>query len=235
MIIWLMLFLLIIGISFILALRSMKDYQEIPKDSKVEYGLFLIRQTENFDASILDSIGKLILEGSLIISLERLFKGKKVALTIFGPKNILDKFREGLNLLELEDYTLDLDSKNVSIWEVGVKGAVKPNLDSPNNIFKSLSELGDEDQFFWQVVLGAKKVKDNLSFQTQIRAVVYCQDPVRKKITPILQEGKFGELTKVPKPFSTEQMMAFYHLRVLSKDSNGPILDSEGIIRLLKV
>ncbi|EKD84968.1 MAG: hypothetical protein ACD_38C00123G0003, partial [uncultured bacterium] len=89
MILWLILFLLIIGISFILAFRSMKDYQEIPKASKVEYGLFLIRRTDSFDAGVLGSIGKFMLDNSLIISLERLFKGNKAALTIFGPKEIL--------------------------------------------------------------------------------------------------------------------------------------------------
>lgn len=226
MIIGLILFLLIIGISFILAFRSMKDYQEIPKDSKVEYGLFLIRQTASFGASILDSMGRLMLEAGLIISLERLFKGHQAALTIFGPKKILDKFKESLNLLELEDYTLELDNKDISVWEVGMKSASK--LDLP--------ELGNEDQFFWQVVLGAKKVKDNLSFQTQIRAVVYCQDPQRRKVlVPMFENLQTGGLVKIPRPFSTEQMMAFYKLRSLSKDSNGPILDSEGVMSLLKV
>lgn len=236
MILWLALFLLIVGISFVLAFRSMKDYQEIPSHAKVEYGLYLVRQTDNFNANFLDSIGLLILDEGLIISLERLFKGPKAALTIFGPKKVLEKFIPTLNLLELEDYTVDCDSKDVSIWEVGGKDPKKPDLDSANDIFERLSELGEEDQFFWQVILGVRKEKGSFFFQTQIRAVVYCKDPSRKKIlTELLQDLKMGELTKVPKPFSVEQMLIFYHLRSLGKDSSGPVLDSEGVMRLLKV
>src|SRR3989344_4321201 len=236
MILWLILFLLIIGISFILAFRSMKDYQEIPKASKVEYGLFLIRRTDSFDAGVLGSIGKFMLDNSLIISLERLFKGNKAALTIFGPKEILNRFSASLSLLELEDYILDCQTEDLSIWEVGVKENTGPNFDDQNNIFANLSQMGDEDQFFWQVILGSRKEKDNISFQTQIRAVVYSKDPSRKKIlTSLLQGLKLGKLAKIPKPFSTEQMMDFFRSRSLSKDSNGPILDSVGVMRLLKV
>lgn len=234
MILWIILFLLIVAISFVLAYRSMKDYSEIPKASKVEYGLFLIRQTENFTASALDSIGELMLEAGLIISIERLFKGTQAALTIYGPKIILDKFTPNLNLLELEDYASRLESKDISIWEVGLRDQ-KGYLGGPN-IFQNLSQLGQEDQFFWQVVLGSRKEKGSISFQTQIRAALFCKDPSRKKVlTSSLQELKPGELTKIPKPFSTEQMMDFFKMRSLSKDSNGPILDSEGVLSLLKV
>lgn len=235
MVFWIILFLLIVGISFILAYRSMKDYSEIPKTSKAEYGLFLIRQTENFSSSTLNSIGELMLEAGLIISIERLFKGTQAALTIYGPKNILDKFTSGLNLLELEDYMPKLSIQDVSIWEVGARDQ-KGYRSGPNNVFENLSQLGQEDQFFWQVVLGPKKEKGSISFQTQIRAVVYSKDPEKKKsLTALLQELKSGELTKIPKPFSVEQMMDFFKLRSLSKDSNGPILNSEGVLSLLKV
>ncbi len=235
MILWVILFFLIIGISFILAFRSMKDYQEIPQKSKVEYGLFLIRATEGFDVNTLNSIGKLILDEGLIISIERLFKGTQSALTIFGPKNILNNFSVRLNLLELEDYTETLDAGNISIWEVGVKSGQNLKLDSPNNIFNNLSQLGSEDRFFWQVVLSARRGED-LTFQTQIRAAISSKDLLnRKTLIPLFQNLTFGELTKVPKPYSTEQMMLFFKLRSLSKDSNGPILSSEGVMRLLKV
>ncbi len=235
MVFWIILFLLIIGISFILAYRSMKDYSEIPKTSKVEYGLFLIRQTENFTTSTLNSIGEYMLEAGLIISIERLFKGTQAALTIYGPKNILDKFTSVLNLLELEDYTSRLISQDVTVWEIGTKDK-KGYLGGPNDVFSNLSQLGQEDQFFWQMVLGPKKVKSNISFQTQIRAVVYSKDPEKKKIlVSLLQELSSGELKRIPKPFSTEQMMDFFKLRSLSKDSNGPILNSEQVLSLLKV
>lgn len=236
MFLWLVLFLLVVGISFILAFRSMKDYQEIPQKSKAEYGLFLIRQTENFDVTILDSIGKLMLSEGHVISIERLFKGSQAALTIFGPKRILGGYIGELNLLELEDYASDLSDKDVSIWELGIKNTGKFNPINLNNIFKDLPTLGDNDQFFWQVVTGAREGKEDLSFQTQIRAAFYTEDPVsRKTLLPLLQNLKFSELIKIPKPFSSEQMMIFFKLRSLSQDSKGLILNSPGLMRILKI
>lgn len=235
MVFWIILFLLIVGASFVLAYRSMKDYQEIPEIKRIEYGLFLVRQTEKFTAATLDSIGELLLDPGLIISIERLFKGTQAALTIYGPKMILDKFSLILNLLELEDYASGFDIEDISIWEVGSKDQ-KNRPEGSNNIFQNLSRLGLDDHFCWQVVLGPKKEKGFISFKTQIRAVVYSRNPENKKmLTSLLGELKLGELTKIPKPFSTEQMMNFYKLRSLGKDSNGPILDSAGVINLLKV
>lgn len=227
MILWLILFLIIVGISFILAFWSMRDYQEIPQQSKAEYGLFLIRRTDNLNFEILDVFRRSMLDRGFIISMERLFKGKQAALAIFGPKKILEQYSQQLNLLELEDYALNLVSENIIIWEVGVKG-------STDNIFKNLPELTHEDQFFWQVILA--RAGDDLSFQTQIRAAVYSKDPLRRKaLASMLQNLNIGELIKIPRPFSQEQMMNFYKLRSLDKASNGPVLVSKGVMCLLKI
>lgn len=229
MILWLALFFLVIAISFILALRSMKDYQEIPQQSKLEYGLFLIRQKENFNSKALDSIRKFLLEeAGLIISIERLFKGSQAALTIFGPKSLLDKFASEFNLLELEDYASVLESQHVSAWEVGVKDVSRFKSGSPDNVFQNLPLLESGDQFFWQVIVGGDK--------TQIRAALYSKDSVRRqRLAPLFQNLASGQLIKIPKPFSSEQMMAFYRLRSLDRDSKAPILDSEGIMRIVKI
>lgn len=228
MILWLILFLLIVGISFILAFWSMRDYQEIPQQSKAGYSLFLIRRTDSLNSEILDVIRKSMLKQGLIISIERLFKGKKAALAIFGPKKILEQFTKQLDLLELEDYTLNLAGQDIFIWEIGVKG-------STNDIFKHLPVLEHEDQFFWQVILSAKEGGD-LSFQTQIRAAVYSKDPVRRKtLVPLFQNLSIGQLVKIPRPFSQEQMMSFYKLRSLDKVGHGPVLTSLRVMSLLKI
>lgn len=235
MILWIALFILIIGISFVLALQSMKDYQEIPQQSKTEYGLFLIRQTTAFTPGLLNSLHHIMLKKGLVISIERLFKGHKAALTLFGPKEILVQYSNQLDLLELEDYTLNLDGKNIHAWEVGVKEANRLNTKLVSDIFKDLPVLADEDQFFWQIILGAKRDK-NFLFQTQIRAIVYSKDPQRQKTNgPLFQNLSLGELVKVPRPFGTEQIVNFFKLRSLSQDSNGPILDSNGVVSLLRV
>lgn len=213
----------------------MRDYQEIPQKTKVEYGLFLIRQIENFNADVLRSIRDLMHSEDLIISVERLFKGKKAALTIFGPQKILAQFMDRLNLLELEDYAERLGSENVFTWEIGVKDSRSLNLEELN-IFKNLPEFHEEDQFFWQVILAPKGKHEDLFFQTQIRAAFLTKDTQRKKIfTPLLQNLNAGGLMKVPKPFSTEQMISFYRLRSLSQDTNGPRLTPDGVTRLLRI
>lgn len=227
-ILWIALFLIIIGISFVLAFQSMKDYSEAPEQLKVEYGLFLIRRIENFNSSVLESIRKLISEQGLIISFERLFKGSQAALVIFGPKGVLEQFKASLDLLELEDYTEGLDTKGMVIWEVGTRHTSDLDLETTSSIFEALPLLREEDQFFWQVVIG--------STQIQIRAALYCQDPLRRKtLASSLQNLKFGKLIKVPRPYGTAQMLTFYKERMLSRDSKGPILDSLGLMRLLKI
>lgn len=234
MVLWILLFILIVATSFVLAFLSMKDYQEIPLQSKVEYGLYLIRQPQGFSGNFLDDIGRVLQDGSLLVSIERLFKGNQAALTIFGPKNLLSQFNSNLNLLELEDYTQNLSVADLSIWEMGVKNQNQVVTGS-NEIFSHLSQLGPEDQFFWQIVLGAKKQGENLAFQTQIRAVVYSKDPNKKQsLVSLFQDLKSAELSKVPRPFSPELMMDFYRQRSLGKDSSGPILTSEGVINLLR-
>ncbi|MBI2330503.1 hypothetical protein HYU94_03855 [Candidatus Daviesbacteria bacterium] len=199
----------------------MKDFQEIPQKAKEEYGLFLIRHINGLDTAILDSILKQAGQDGSIVSIERLFKGNLTTLTIFGPKTVLTKFNDNLGLLELEDYVANLDSKHISTWEIGMKDAAQFSPKDINNIFNSLPKLGKEDQFFWQVVLGRD--------QSQIRAALYSQDAKKHKTWV---PGKF---TKVPRPFSAEQMMDFYKLRTVSRDSKIPVLTPESIMQLLKV
>ncbi|OGE64739.1 hypothetical protein A3I48_04425 [Candidatus Daviesbacteria bacterium RIFCSPLOWO2_02_FULL_36_7] len=228
MILWIILFLLVVGISFLLALRSMRDYQEIPQTKTTEYGLFRIRQIENFDENILNSLREHINAESLILSIERLFKGKQTALVVFGPKKVLGNFADRLNLLELEDYAADLNHEDTSTWEIGMKNSKNISSENLNNIFKNMPELAGEDQFFWQVVLG--------KHQTQIRAAFFNKDSQRREVLiPLLQDLGAGELVKIPRPFSKEQMMGFYQLRSVANDSGMPVLTSSEITQLIKI
>lgn len=218
MILWVLLFLLVIGISFVLAFRSMKDFQEIPQRINVDYGLFLVRQIKNFNANLLDSIRQEVSVQGGVLSLERLLKGRQAALTVFGPKNILAQFQSELDLLELEDYTTEFEGNDISVWEVGVKD---------KELFGNLPQLEAEEQFFLQVIPGKNQV--------QIRAAVFSKDPIRKKMLSSVQSLNTWGLNKIPKPFLNEQMIEFYKARSLSKETAGPILDTEGIMRLLTV
>lgn len=234
MILWLALFFLVIAISFILALQSMREYQEIPLKSKEEYGLYLIRNVINLDAKLLKSLREHIAADGLLISIERLFKGQKAALTIFGPKRVLGNFRADLSLLELEDYSLNLNNTDIYIWEMGTKNK-ELKIENLQPIFSNLPALSEEEQFFWQVVLGAKEGRSE-AFQSQIRAAVYSKDPARRRELALLFQNLSNDgLIKVPRPYSPEQMTSFYRLRSLGKDSQGPILHPEKVVDIVKI
>src|SRR5688572_3161726 len=124
MILWVVLFVLVVAISFVLAAQSMRDFSEVPA-KEAEYGLFLIRNTVALTPAVLDSIKNELLESKTIISFERLFKGGKSALVAFGPRELLLNHQSALDLLELEDYTQNVEVEHISAWEVVVKKDAK--------------------------------------------------------------------------------------------------------------
>ncbi len=218
---WVVLFILVVAISFVLAARSMKDFTEIPTSSE-EYSLFLIRKTDSLTAELLNSIHKNLLRTSLIISFERLFKGKDSALVVFGSSKLLMAYKDSLDLLELEDYT-NVDVEQIFAWEVGIK---KNGQWTKDNGQSNLSQLSEIDQFWWQVVLSN-------DFKAQITAVVISADAQKRNtLTNNLQSLSPDRLIKLPKAFSNEQLFNFYKSRSFRKDNNNPILSSEEIIQL---
>lgn len=234
MILWLVLFALVIAISFILAFQSMRDYQESPKHSTVEYGLYLVRNTSGLTTYILDLIHDQIVKKGLLFSLERLFKGGKSALVIYGPKSTLSDISDKLSLLELEDYT-EIDKEQVMAWEMGVKkpSLTEERIQNIDNFFNDFPLLSDTEQFWWQLVLQANNKKERGLFTGQIRAVVYCEDlGKRKKLSDTLQNLPPKHFMKVPKPFTSGQILEFYQMRVLDKSETNPSLTSDEVLKL---
>jgi len=177
----------------------MKDYQEIPSGEK-EYSLYLIRKPLFLTSQILSALVNL--SKGKIISLERLFKGQTSALVIFGPKKILEAhFSDILGLLELEDYT---KVSEVISWEVGKKGQTDLNAD----IFGDLPVFSEQEQFWWQVI-----IRD---FEVQMRAVFAFADKERKQLASVLEKVGEKNLSKLPKAFSSEQILDFYRKRVFT-------------------
>lgn len=206
MIVWLILFLLVIGISFLLSLRSMKDFAEIPQKSKLEYSLYLIRKSSNLSVALLQSIHDDLTKKGLVVSLERLFKGSESALCIFGPQKILSNYLDRLDLMELLDYTANFNTENTTVWEVDFK-----RIDNP---FSNLPQLGPDEKFCWQVLLSGKHV--------QIRAAVFSNDPKRRK------ELVFS---KLPRPFSNDVLLELYKQRSMDKVGAGEF-NAEAFLRL---
>ena len=136
MILWIILFILVLIISYVLAAKSMKDFTQTP--ASYEYGLFLIRQTRSLNEPLLNLIRQDLQQTDLAVSFERLFKGRQKALAVFGPRIILSKFSERLNLLELEDYT-NVDKSLVTGWEVEVKNSQQiPLLEQQEHLWRQL-------------------------------------------------------------------------------------------------
>lgn len=186
--IWIILFIVVVVISFILAYRSMKDFKEIPITPALEYGLFLIKNPAILSKEYLEKIHKFSLENKAIISFERLIKGEESVLVIMGPKNIATVFGE-LGLVELEDYLLPIsqaqnfdDPNKVSVnqslgFVVSAKEDLKQHLTVSPNFLKDLT-LEPHQKFFFQIVLSA--LKDLGNFQVTIRSLVNDADASKR-------------------------------------------------------
>jgi hypothetical protein len=181
--IWIIIILAIIIISFILALRSMKNYQEVPT-TKFPYGVFLIRN-ENFvlQNGTLNELYKFCLEANAIISIERLWKGSQKALVLYAPQNI-GQFLPELELLEIEDY-IEKEAKDnqkkasvdeVIVWNYHPKN--EQELTIPETFLKDL-QFNQDQNVFWQIVLNATKKENH--FQLNCRVMVVEPD-VHKRI-----------------------------------------------------
>ncbi len=218
MILWIVLFVLVVAISFILAAKSMKDFREIPANE--QYGLFLIRKSQELNAQLLNLIQRDLLVSNSVISFERLFRGGKSALVIYGPKPLLFKYLQNLDLLELEDYT-NVNPAQISAWEVGIKGK--------GQVFENLPEFPQSEQFWWQIIISS-------SFKIQVRAIVISEDDVKRhSLTQTLHNLAPEKIIKLPKAYSNEQILEFYKTRSFKKDEKNPVLKAEDIIHLLSI
>ena len=204
MILWLLLFGLVLAISFVLAAKSMRDFQEI---SPADNGLYLIRSPGGLSYEVLNALQQSLKPGQLL-SLERLFKGDKSALVIFGPKDLLKV--SVLDLLELEDYTFV--TEQVSAWEI------RGGTGNWRGIFTNLKLL-ESEHFWWQVIFSK-------GFKVQIRAVLVSANPV--KIEKLAQSlGGDG--------FSSQHVLDFYQKRSYNFNNKNPNLSANEVLDLIKI
>lgn len=237
MLFWFILFLITVAVSVIFALKSLGDYQERPSNFGIPYSLFLIRKPQALTADLLKRLNQSAVKSGLILSFEKLFKGERKALVIYGPVSIMSDFTKELDLLELEDYSEALDENkdsHVLVWELGPKTALKSSLETNNVSFDKLI-LKDAEDFWWQMVLrpvGNKEKKGkgffgNLikggepeiadpAFEIVIRSLVSASHvkEAHGLQTEVLQMVSNNGLILVPQPYSTQQLIKFYRERV---------------------
>lgn len=241
MIIWAILFMAIILISFLLAFRSMRDYHEIPVHSQTVYSLYLIKNEDNLTEDLLTRINSIIDQKRLVISFERLCRGSKKALVVYGPVAVLKTFSGELNLMELEDYTLANNKERFGLsWEISSKnfqGRVKENVG-----FLDISKnLLENEELWWQLVLQPQCEKRGLQpmFKVLIRATLLSDSDLKNQETKKALDKiiKDSELIALPQAYSSEQIFQFYQERslpqtLLTKDE-GHFICSAGDIKYL--
>ena len=219
MILWVLLFIGIVIISFILALRSMRDYQEIPRST--HYGLFLIRKPQEL-SGVFNLLSDEYLKAGQLLSFERLFKGSKSALVMFGPIS-LPKTAGQLDLLELEDYT-DVDPAHIAIWEMGIREGGEWE-----KIFNTIPPLLNDDQIWWQVVLSS-------ALQPQIKVVVLSKETSRREnLSKAIENLAPDQLFRLPKGFTNAQLLDFYQKRSFKNDSYSNNLTWEEVLKLIVI
>jgi len=218
MIVWLFVLAIVLAASFLLALRSMRDYQEIPGEDE-GYSLFLIRKPQEINVEILKQLHDSFLKSGQMLSFERLFKGNKSALVIYGPRSLTSVLRM-LDLLELEDYT-EVSPEQVLAWEMGVRKG--------QAVFEGFPQLRESEHFWWQVLLSR-------SFKPQIRAVVVSLDAQRRQeVSSLIENIAPDQLVRLPKGFSNAELLDFYQKRSFKKDNGNPHLSPEEVLKLIKI
>ncbi|QQG43235.1 MAG: hypothetical protein HYW45_03470 [Candidatus Daviesbacteria bacterium] len=216
---WLLLFIIIVIVSFLLSYQSMRNFQEAPRQTGKDYSLFLIRNLSALNTKLLEELHSEFLKKAAFISLERLTKGNKVALVIYGPKKILQQFQSELNLLELEDYTRKYLQENLFPKErrspsLVFEMAKKKQLIG-GEVFTGLPNLKETEQFWWQLIFQPKNVQKKKIFVGQIRVgLILNQD--QTELIDQFESLAGGKLLKAPRPYSREQMRLMLLNRTLN-------------------
>lgn len=223
MIFWVILFIFVILVSFLLAIRSMRDFHEIPQVLGTDYATFLIRKTVNVTSDFLNRLHSLMLKEGLLVSFERLFKGSESSLLIFAPRKIIQNFSEELDLIEIENYT-NISPAQISGFEMGTRGS-RATLE---NFFKDFPKLKETEAVWWQLNLKADKES---MFVTLPRVIIVSNTAL--EISKELQHLAAGFLTKIPKPYTKEQILQFYKRRNFSQDSYTPSLTPSEVRHLI--
>lgn len=235
--IWLIIILAIVIVSFVLAIRSMRTYKEIPT-TKYPYGVFLI-QNESLvlENGILNKLYEFCAQSNAIVSLERLFNGSQKALVLFAPQNI-GQFIPELALLEIEDYltkntSQSITKNNAVVWSIKPKDEsaliLKPE-------FMKNVQLNSNQNFFWQIIMTA--AKKDFHFQVNIKSMIIDPDvqkrvELAKTINSYITE--FSSLEKKQKSSdSITLLFDEYQKRVITpSEAEGFVLSTQTIKQLL--
>ncbi|OGE39810.1 hypothetical protein A3D25_00230 [Candidatus Daviesbacteria bacterium RIFCSPHIGHO2_02_FULL_43_12] len=230
---------LILGLSFILGLRSMKDFQERPTEA--DYGAFLVQDPSHFTPNFIAQLHNLGLTKEIfqqtdppIISFEHLTRGKQTALVLFAPKVLAAKLP--LLRVELADYTTKIPVSFVNCFELGLNGKALPK-DFDNKLFTQGLNLEEDEYLFLQIV--STPLGQASNFQVTMRMVVSAKDSIRRIAIARAAETNIKSITflsRLPKKHSSSANFESYQKRgLLPGEVKKFVLDGEDIFNLIKV
>lgn len=227
MIFWILLFVLVVVISFLLAYLSMRNFPQLPGSQSLDYGLFLIRKTSSISAPMMANFHQQMIEGNFIISFERLFKGHQSTLVMFAPRVLAQNYLGHLDLVEVEDYITA--EQKLLIFQLGIKSKTQKH--SLSGLFAQFPILNPDEFVWWQAVLHAKKEG---IFEILPRVAFFAKDHRRQmELSHILQNLSEGFLHKIPKPYTNEQMLKFYQDRAFVRNEHNLNLPASSALNLI--
>lgn len=258
MIVWLVLFLVITIVAFILAMRSMRNYHEQTEHFQFRYSQFLIQEPSALTEQCLKDIYQALLPKRALISLERLSKGSRQALVLYGPAELLQPFFTPLKLMELEDYIQELDPSSVTAWQLTGHPTkplhidtadlsegeqqwlqitiqpVKPGLEMTVN--KAIKHLGNRT--YKLAASRQKSFPDQALFATVMKLVLVGPDAKKREMRShhLAHQLSAEGLVKLPQKFTSVELLKQYQKRSLAiADSGSVILSAAQIEQLLAV
>lgn len=229
MTLWFVIVIIVLAVSFFLAMRSMSNYQYTPKTSSRSSSLFLIQAENVLTAEIMDQLyGQL--RATEIISLERLFKGSKRALVIYGPEEVIKQFLNTLQPLELEDYTsLSVQTGLTQFaWVLTAKQGGGNKFDTTSI---SMPDLNTNEQIWFQIVT---QKRSDVHQNAILRLVVSCEENrktlLMDEVVKIINQAG---IIRVPTALSHETVMTHFKDRAMPNNNGVTGLSKEGILKLL--
>lgn len=202
-------------ISLILAYISLTNYQYQPADAQESYGLFLVQKSHLVDERAIGELYLKLQPKKLMVSFERLFKGGKRALVVYGPLSVFRDFQDRWGLVEIEDYSLTAHLDHITLWEMKARTLPK-RVWAVSSLVSEGALLSVEEQFWWQVILKPEDRKE--AFLSSLRGVVVSGSLSlsRERGDQLIEALKEVGLVKLPTRYVQRGLLTFYQKRVLS-------------------
>lgn len=227
----------LVVVSYFLAKRSMKDFEELP-DKSYGYSLFLIRNLEALGNAVAQKIYTISHQNDCVFSFERLSRGGEQAVVLFMPSKYAANFPE-LNLLEIEDYLIgETPAKNKITKDKSfialLKLATPPNINIREQFSKL--ELKDDEMVSFQIVTSADASSPGV-LQATLRCLIYDNDPTRrieiaKLIINLVENGNSGII--VQNKDGTAAFEGFLNRTYTPKEVAKSLLKIEDILSMLR-